>query len=192
MKKILILQGHPDAESYCRSLSEAYKTGALESGATVDEIVISDLQFNPNLTFGYRKRTELEADLVLAWEKIKTADHLVIVYPLWWGGMPALMKGFFDRLFLPGLAFQKRENSLLWDKLLKGKSSRLITTMDQPTWYFWLVYWAPAHRALKNTILEFCGIKPVGITSIGPIRLSTEEFRKSKLQKVRKLGLQLK
>jgi len=192
MKKILILQGHPDAESYCRSLSKAYKTGALESGAIVDEIVISDLQFNPNLAFGYRKRTELEADLVLAWEKIKIADHLVIVYPLWWGGMPALMKGFFDRLFLPGFAFQKRDNSLLWDKLLKGKSARLITTMDQPPWYFWLVYWAPAHRALKNTILEFCGIKPVSITSIGPIRLSTEEFRKSKLEKVRKLGIQLK
>jgi len=95
-------------------------------------------------------------------------------------------------LLLPGFAFQKRENSLLWDKLLKGKSARIITTMDQPTWYFWLVYWAPAHRALKNTILEFCGIKPVSITSIGPIRLSTEEFRKSKLEKIRKLGIQLK
>lgn len=189
MKKTLIIQGHPDHESYCRALGNAYKVGALDAGTEVQEIVVSDLNFNPNLQFGYRQRTELEPDLLSAQEKIRWADHLVIVYPLWWGGMPALLKGFFDRTFLPGFAFQKKENSVWWDKYLTGKSARIITTMDQPAWYHWLIYGAPAHKALKKMILEFCGIKPVRITSIGPIRFSKDEFRKKYLEKVKALGI---
>jgi putative NADPH-quinone reductase len=167
----------------------AYKVGALNAGAEVQEIIVSDLKFNPNLEFGYRKRTELEPDLLAAQEKIKWAEHLVIIYPLWWGGMPALLKGFFDRTFLPGFAFQKRENSVWWDKYLIGKSARIITTMDQPAWYHWLIYGEPAHKALKKMILEFCGIKPVKTTSIGPIRFSKDEFRKKYLEKVKALGI---
>jgi putative NADPH-quinone reductase len=189
MKKVLIIQGHPDRESYCRALSMAYKVGALNAGSEVQEIIVSDLKFNPNLEFGYRKRTELEPDLLEAQEKIKWAEHLVIIYPLWWGGMPALLKGFFDRTFLPGFAFQKRENSVWWDKYLIGKSARIITTMDQPAWYHWLIYGEPAHKALKKMILEFCGIKPVKTTSIGPIRFSKDEFRKKYLEKVKALGI---
>ena len=77
MKKVLIIQGHPDRESYCRALSMAYKVGALNAGAEVQEIIVSDLKFNPNLEFGYRKRTELEPDLLAAQEKIKWAENLV-------------------------------------------------------------------------------------------------------------------
>ena len=188
MKKILIIHGHPDEESYCRALGKSYRMGAISAGAEVQEINISELKFNPNLEFGYRKRTELEPDLIKAQEKIKWAEHLVIIYPLWWGGMPALLKGFFDRTFLPGFAFQKRENSVWWDKYLTGKSARVITTMDQPAWYHWLIYGEPAHKAMKNMILGFCGIKPVKITSIGPIRLSTEEYRKKNLEKINQMG----
>ncbi|MCP9767953.1 flavodoxin family protein [Lacihabitans sp. LS3-19] len=188
MKKILIIQGNPDQESYCRALANAYKVGALSAGAEVKEIIVSDLEFNPNLALGYRKRTELEPDLLNAQEKITWADHIVIVYPLWWGGMPALLKGFFDRTFLPGFAFQKKENSVWWDKYLKGKSARIITTMDQPPWYYWLIYGAPGHKALKKMILEFCGITPVKITSIGPIRFSKDSFREKHLNKIKNLG----
>jgi len=188
MKNILIIQGHPDSESFCWALGEAYKRGASSSGAAIQEIKISNLYFNPNLAFGYRKRTQLEPDLLTSWEKILKADHLVIIYPVWWASMPAIMKGFFDRLFLPGFAFEKIENSLWWKKLLKGKSARIITTMDQPPWYFWLRYLAPAHQALKHGTLKFCGVSPVKITSIGPIRLSKETFRKNHLLKIEKLG----
>src|SRR5690606_6540435 len=109
---------HPDKESYCNALAQAYKEGASTSGAELKEIVVADLQFNLNLQFGYRKRTELEPDLLDSLEKIKWADHLVWVYPVWWASLPAILKGFIDRLFLPGFAFQKRENSLLADGLL--------------------------------------------------------------------------
>jgi putative NADPH-quinone reductase len=189
MKKILVINGHPSKESFCFALSDAYKQGALLSGAEVKEINIGSLLFNPSLQHGYQKRTELESDLIESQEKIKWADHLVWVYPVWWGSLPAILKGFIDRVFLPGFAFQKRDNSLWWDKLLKGKTARIISTLDQPAWYYWLVYKQPSHNAMKKLTLEFCGIKPVKTTTIGPIRMSSSAYREDWLQKVHKLGI---
>ena len=101
MKKIAIINGHPNKDSFNFGVAEAYRAGAVETGAEVKEIVIRELKFNPNLQFGYQKRMELEPDLMKAWEIIQWADHLVWIHPVWWGGFPALMKGFIDRLFLP-------------------------------------------------------------------------------------------
>ena len=187
-KKILIINGHPDKESFNFGIADAYKKGAIASGAEVKEIIVRELNFNPNLQFGYRKRTDLEKDLLEAQEKIKWAEHIVWIYPVWWGSMPAILKGFIDRTFLPGFAYQKRENSVWWDKLLKNKSARIISTLDQPAWYYWFVYREPSHNAMKKLTLEFCGISPVRITTIGPIRLSKENFRKKWIDKIEKLG----
>jgi NAD(P)H dehydrogenase (quinone) len=188
VKKILIINGHPDSESFCWALTASYKKGAEAAGAEVFVLNIKDLVFNPNLQFCYRKRTELEPDLLMAQEKIKWAHHIVMVYPVWWGQVPGLMKGFLDRTFLPGFAFQKRENSVWWDKLLVGKTGRIISTLDQPAWYYWLIYRQPSTNAIKKLVFEFCGIKPVGTTTIGPIRLSKDGFRENWLKKVEKLG----
>lgn len=192
MKKILIIQGHPDSESYNSALAEAYKKGATAAGAEIKEIAIRDLDFSPNLKYGYRKRTELEPDLLAAWEKIQWAEHLVWIYPVWWGSVPAIMKGFIDRLFLPTFAFTKREGSVWWDKLLTGKSARIISTLDQPAWYYWLINGRPTYHAMKKMTLNFVGIKPVKATTIAPIRLSTDAFRAKGLEKVEKLGKLMK
>ncbi len=192
MKKILIINGHPNAESFNFGIAEAYKNGAITSGAHVETITIANLSFNPNLQFGYQKRTNLEPDLLESWEKIKTADHLVWIHPVWWGGLPAITKGFIDRLFLPGMAFQYRENSVWWDKLLKGKTAHIITTLDQPSWYYRLVYGRPSINQLKKSTLEFCGIKPVKVSYIGIIKGSNEEQRKKWLEKVYTFGLKNK
>ena len=187
-KKILLINGHPDTESFNYAIMEAYKKGAEKSGAIIKEIKISDLNFNPDLQFGYRKRTDLEPDLLSAQEKITWANHLVWIYPVWWGSFPAIMKGFIDRVFLPGFAFQKRENSVWWDKLLTNKTARIISTLDQPAWYYRIVYGRPSHKAMKKLILNFVGIKKVKATMIGPIRLSKDTFRENWLQKIEKLG----
>lgn len=191
-KKILIINGHPDKESFNYALSEAYRNGATKSDAEIKEIRISELDFNPNLEFGYRKRTELEADLLEAQEKLKWSDHIVWIYPVWWGSVPAIMKGFLDRVLLPGFAFKKRENSIWWDKYFGGKTSRLICTMDQPTWYYKLINRGPSHFAMKKLTLNYIGINSVKITAIGPIRLSKNEFRLKWLKKVETLGEQNK
>ena len=191
-KKILIINGHPYKESLNFALAEAYKKGAAESGAEIKEINIADLLFNPNLQYGYRKRTELEPDLLESWEKIKWAEHLVFVFPIWWGGMPAMLKGFFDRLFLPGFAFQYRENSVWWDKLLTGKSAHIIATMDTPYWYFRLVYGNPGIQQFKRTILQFSGINPVKVTVFSPIKNVAADKIKKHIDKTFQIGKQLK
>lgn len=187
-KRIVIINGHPDKESFNFALANAYKTSAIKSGAEVREIVISELDFNPNLKFGYRKRTELEPDLLKSQETLKWAEHIVWVYPVWWGSVPAIMKGFLDRVLLPGFAFKKREGSVWWDKYFTGKTSRIICTMDSPTWFYKFVYGGPSHRAMKNLTLNFIGVKSVKFTAIGPIRLSKDEFREKWIGKVGKLG----
>jgi len=187
-KKILIIQGNPDKNSFCDALAESYKKGALRTKADVKEIHVREIDFDPFLPFGYKKEIELEQGLIDSQHMIKWADHLVFVYPTWWGTMPALLKGFIDKVFLPGFGFQYRKGSVWWDKLLKGKSARLIVTMDTPPWYFRLFYGRPGHNAMKKSTLEFCGVKPVKISSIGPVKHSKKSKRISWLTQVQKLG----
>ncbi len=192
MKRVLIINGHPDKQSFCFELARHYKKGADMTGADCKLVNLADLDFNPILTNGYRKRTELEPDLLMMQEEIKKADHLVLVYPTWWATYPALLKGFIDRVFLPGFSFKYRENSPMWDKLLTGKTARMIVTMDSPKWYYALFMRNAGHRSMKKGILEFCGIKPVKITSFSQVKSSTEARRKSWLTQVEKLGNKLK
>ncbi len=188
MKKILIINGHPDKESFCFELAKQYKKGAESSGADCKLVNLIDLEFSPILKFGYRKRTELETDLINLQNDILESEHLVFVYPTWWGTQPAILKGFIERVFLPKFAFKYRKNSLLWDKLLKGKTGRLIVTMDTPKWYYNFVYNRPGHNSMKKGILKFCGIKPVKIITLSSIKLSTESKRKKWLKKIEKIG----
>ena len=188
MKKILIINGHPDKESFCFAIAERYKKGADSSGANCKLVHLIDLDFNPILTFGYRKIRELEPDLVKMQQEIIAADHLVLVYPNWWSTFPAILKGFIDRVFLPNFAFKYRENSPFWDKLLAGKTARMIVTMDTPKWYYFLMNRSAGHNAMRIGVLEFCGIKPVKITSFAPVKSSNAAKRKKWLAEVEKLG----
>ena len=118
--RTLIFLGHPDNQSFCSSLADAYERGAKEKGGDVARINLSDLRFNPILHSGYNRIQNLEPDLMEAQRLIKWANHIVFVFPVWWSAPPALMKGFIERVFLPNFAFKFRENSSQWDKLLSG------------------------------------------------------------------------
>jgi putative NADPH-quinone reductase len=192
MKKILIINGHPEKSSYSYALSASYFEGATKNNnAEISIINIADLQFNPNLTHGYQQRTELEPDLLEAIEKLKAADHIAWFFPMWWYSCPAIMKGFIDRTFLPGITYQPVEGKPLPDKLLKGKSARLIITADSPSWFNSLFMGKPAIHQLKRGTLQFCGVNPVKVTYIAPLKNSTEAFRKKHLLKMCELGQQL-
>lgn len=183
-KNIVVIVGHPDSSSYCASLAESYVKEAIEKGNEVKLFKLGDACFDPILRHGYHQRQELEPDLVVIREAILWASHLVFVYPIWWGAVPALLKGFFDRTFLPGYAFAYRKDSVWWDKLLAGRSAHLIVTMDTPPWYYRWIYKMPGHNQMKLTILEWCGIKPIKVTSFGPVRGSTPEQREKWRQAV--------
>ncbi len=188
MKKVLIINGHPDKTSLCFALAESYKRGVDLAGGQSKLIHLIDLNFNPILTNGYKEVSELEPDLVQTQKDIIEAEHLVFVYPNWWSTYPALLKGFIDRVFLPGFSFRYRKDSPFWEKLLKGKSARLIVTLDTPAWYYWLFNKNTGHNSMKIGILEFSGIAPVRITTFAPVKTSNLEKRKKWIKEVEELG----
>lgn len=191
-KRILIILGHPAERSLSAAMAEQYQMGAQESGADVRFLRVGALQFDPVLRAGYNAPQPLEEDLVAAQQDIAWAQHLVFVYPIWWGAMPALLKGFIDRVFLPGFAFKYRRDSAWWDRLLAGRSARLITLMDTPPWYFRWFFRMPGHHQMRRTILEFAGIKPVRISSFGAVRTADKTQRAAWLDSVYRLGLRLR
>lgn len=187
-RRILVILGHPKSNSFCGALANSYVEGATAAGNEVQLISLGKLSFDPVLHNGYDTIQELEPDLVLAQAAITWAQHIVFVYPIWWGAMPALLKGFIDRLFLPGFAFKCREGSQFWDRLLSGRSAHLLVTMDTPPWYFHWVYRMPGHNQMKRTILEFSGIRPVAVSSFGPIKDSSEQKREKWLAQANAYG----
>ncbi|WP_412461495.1 NAD(P)H-dependent oxidoreductase [Pseudomonas sp. SC11] len=185
-KRILVVLGHPSSDSFCAALGQTYVQAASEAGHEVRTLDLPALAFDPVLHEGYRQIQPLEPDLRQAQEQILWAEHLVFVYPIWWGGIPALLKGFFDRVFLPGFAFKYRKDSAFPEQLLKGRTAHLLVTMDTPPWYYRWVYRMPGLHQMRKTTLAFCGIKPTRTLTFGPILGSTDIQRQNWLDRVRR------
>lgn len=190
-KTVLVVLAHPGATSFGTALGNAYAEGARKAGHDVKVLHLHDLKFDPILRDGYRVRQELEPDLIAAQKAIRRARHIAFVYPIWWGGLPALLKGFLDRVFLPGFAFRYREGKSFPAQLLKGRSAHIIATMDTPPWYYRLFFRAPGLNQMKKATLEFCGIHPVKSIAIGPIIGSKLTQRENWLRKADFLGANL-
>ncbi len=182
--KIYILLAHPLSQSFNGQIADAYYQKAQQCGHEVRIQRLGEMDFDVVLRNGYQKIQALEPDLVQAQENILWCDKWVIVYPMWWGSMPALLKGFFDRVLLPKFAFQYHKDDPFWDKLLKGRSAELITTCDAPTWWVWWQYGNADIKAIKVATLEFCGFSPVKVTRIGRLRFLSEEERKTWIEKI--------
>lgn len=190
-KKIFVFVGNPDSNSLCGALASAYIDGAQAAGHSVEVMHIDDMKFDPILHKGYKVIQQLEPDLITFQNHIRAADHIVIVYPNWWGTMPALLKGLFDRTWIPHFAFiYYKEGWLgrlhLWDKLLRGKTARLIVTTNSPPFLLWLVMGDVTHT-IKSNILRFAGIS-VSTTMFGPSERESDIVRARWLAKARAFG----
>ena len=190
-KKIFILLGHPDTVGLCNDIADAYERSAREAGHTVVRMNLSEMRFDPILHRGYRALQELEPDLKRFQDLVTHSDHFVIIHPIWWVGMPALLKGLFDRAWLPGSAFRymkmpSGKRSVFWHRLFRGKSARIIVTSGtQPI----LVRFLPGNvnAQLKWGILWFAGFS-VGTTWLGPSENVPEAKKQRWLRRVRALG----
>lgn len=187
--KVLLVLGHPQSASLCGALAEAYAEGARGAGASVETLRLGELKFDINYPVGREDDPE-EPDLARARDMLSRADHLVLVYPNWWGAMPALLKGFIDRIFKPGYAFRMHSDGT-WDGLLKGRSGHLIVTMDTPGWVYRWIYGQPGINALRKATLQFCGIRPVRVTTFGTVFDSNPAQRAAWLARARAEGLRL-
>ncbi len=188
MKKILIILGHPNISSLNGAIADSYEKGAKEAKYKIKRLNLSELNFDPILHQGYNQIQKLEPDLIQAQKNIKWADHIVFIYPTWWGTVPAIMKGFIDRSILPGFGFNYTGPNT-WQRHLKGRSARIITTMGGIPLLYRLIC-SPGIKTLKYAFLIFCGISPVRVTMFGGIRKSTPASRINKLlDQAKKLGL---
>ena len=123
-----------------------------------------------------------------AQETIAWADHLVIVFPLWLGTMPALLKGFLEQVLRPGFAITSATGGSSWRKLLSGKSARIVVTMGMPAFIYRWYFRAHGIKNLNRNILGFCGIAPVRETPIGMIEAKNGSNRERSLARMRVLG----
>jgi len=187
-KRILLILGHPSTTSFCAALAERYTQSALDAGHEVRQLRLGEMVFDPVLRDGYQQIQTLEGDLNAAQSDILWAEHLTLVYPIWWGGIPALLKGFFDRVLLPGFAFKYRKGKAFPDKLLNGRTAHLLVTMDTPPWYYRLIYRMPGLHEVRKTTLQFCGIKPLRTLTFGPVLGSTDQQRRSWLQQAQAIA----
>jgi putative NADPH-quinone reductase len=167
-KKIFILLGHPDKETKCGSFADAYEKGARDAGFDVRRINLGDLKFDPILHKGYKEIQALEPDLLTVQEAFRWADHIALFYPNWFITMPALLKGLFDRIWLPGFAYHFKKNGYGWTGLFKGKSADVFITMDAMP-IAERVLFGDYSNEIRRGVLRFSGIRPVKITKIGPM-----------------------
>lgn len=188
MKKILVINGHPKKESLSGAITERYVEGAKSAGADVRVIHVADMSLEQYMRYDHFSHDAIGEANTKAQEDISWAQHIVIVYPVWWGSIPAILKCFIDMVFASGFAFRYKSKSALPEKLLTGKTGHIITTMDTPWFIYRYFYGAPSVNQLKSRTLEFCGITPVKVTHFGPVVSSTEEARKNFLTKVYSLG----
>ena len=164
---VLIILGHPRSDSLCGALAEAFGDGAREGGANVRQLDLATLDFDPHVRVESPEQQRLEPDLAQASKLIAHADHLVFVYPTWWGTMPALLKGFLNRVLTPGFAFRTCEGGIGYEGLLGGRSAQLITTMDTPPVVHRLFHRQPGSNAMEHATLGFCGVWPVRCLMLG-------------------------
>ena len=187
-KRVLVIFGHPSTLSLCGALAASYIASAESAGHVVRRVNLAELSFDPLLRHGYAETQELEPDLLNAQAQLKWAEHVVFVYPMWWGSMPALMKGFIDRTFLPGFAFKYHKRSPLWSRLLTGRTAELLVTMDTPPLFNRLVNRSPGEKQMKRSVIQFTGMKLARATSFGKVRGASNAKRAKWIAKAAKLG----
>jgi putative NADPH-quinone reductase len=188
-RRIAIIQGRPSPGGhFCHALAAAYTTGAAEGGHDVRQITVAELDF-PVL----RTREEWEAgtpppSIAESQATIAWAEHLVIIYPLWLGTMPALLKVFLEQLFRPGFGTSSVEGGKRWTRNLSGRTARIVVTMGMPALVYRWYYGAHSLKSLERNILNFTGVGPVRESLIGSVEAMDAAGRQKWLVKMRKLG----
>jgi NAD(P)H dehydrogenase (quinone) len=186
----LIVLGHPGAKSLSDALGHAYAAGVTSAGARAEVLALRDLSFDLQLRAGFSGDQALEPDLQQAQRLFEQASNVAWFFPTWWAAPPALVKGFIDRTFLPGWAFAARKGRSLPDRLLVGRSARVVTTMDSPGFWYWLWQHGTMHGAFVNATLRYVGFGPVRSTTLYRQRWRTPEQRAQWLALLERQGRQ--
>jgi putative NADPH-quinone reductase len=188
-KRIALIVGHPDPRGarFGRALAEAYAQGAREGGHELRSIDIAAIEFPLLRSKDDWDKGALPESLRDPQEAIGWAEHIVLVFPLWLGTMPALLKAFLEQVLRPGFAIARAEAGAEWERHLAGKSARLVVTMGMPALLYKWYFGAHGVKGMERNVLAFCGIRPIRETLIGMVEVSAPA-RERWLAKLRELG----
>ena len=174
----LILYAHPNEQSFNHEILNRITTGLREGGHTFKVLDLYKEKFDPVLIFNEdKKRRFLAHDEEMEGYRnlVKEADHIIFIYPIWWYGMPAILKGFIDRVFVSDFAYTY-EGSLP-KGLLKNKSAWVIYTLDSPSWYVRFFRFNAEWIIMKHAILKFCGFGKIKRFMFAGLKNSKREQR---------------
>jgi len=191
-RNIAIIQGNPDphGKHFGHALARAYAEGANAAGHRVETIQVASLEFPLLQTKEDFENGTPPDSIRQAQEIIRRAQHLVILYPLWLGGMPAILKGFFEQVFRPAFITGQHVSIGSWkNSMLKGKSARIVITMGMPAAAYRWYYRAHSLKSLERNVLGFCGIAPIKDNLIGMVESESNTKRDRWLEKIRALGI---
>lgn len=172
--KTLIFYAHPDTQGHCSTILARTEKVLAQKGIEYEKFDLYKTGYDPVLhenehfTAGNR---DISPGNVSIQEKISASEKMIFIYPLWWATMPAVLKGFFDKVLTPRFAY--RYEGMIPRKLLKEKRALVFITSGSPLWYLWLTGNRPK-KLIKKDILGFCGIK-AKIVQIGSCRKWKEE-----------------
>ncbi len=186
MAQIAVVVGHARRETYCDALAAAYQRGAEAAGHEVAIFHTASMAFDPILRGAYRELQPLEPDLVRAHDALAACDHMVLIFPLWLGTMPAIFKGFLERIVQPDIFEPAKAGKFVtpW----KGKSARIVITMGMPAFIYRWYFGAHALKTLKRHILGFIGVAPIRSTLLGNIEGVSTQRRQGWLADMEALG----
>jgi len=188
--RILVINGHPAAESLSKVLTRVYIKSAESAGHEIRLMDLHDMDFDADHGYGGYKMTKpLEPALETFLQNMAWAEHIVMATPMWWGGIPARLKGLFDRSLLPGRAFDPRTIIRGAPKpMFTGKTARVMVTSDTPSWYMRLAYHSALFHQIRKQIFLFIGVKPTRFTHFSHGSHPTSEQVKALINRVEKLG----
>ncbi len=189
--KHLIIYSHPNPKSFNHAIKETFQEALTENGNEVRIRDLYDLGFDPVLKakdFESFQRKEMPSDIKEEQEHIKWADILTFIFPLWWCGLPAIAKGYVDRVLSEGFAYTADAKGLLPDKKVF-----FITTMGAPNSVYEKIGLVKSmHQVIDAGMFQFCAMKVIGGEFLGSIHAITDMDRKKMLDDVRKMAADLK
>jgi putative NADPH-quinone reductase len=170
MTQALVLLGHAEKTSFNAALANAYADAFRGAGGSVKLVTLSDLVFDPILRGGHSGEQALEPDLLALRDAFEAARHVAWFFPTYWVSPPAVVRGLVDRLFLPGWAFRYDEGKAFPTRLLRGRSARVVATMDSPAFWYTLANHRAIHGAFVTGTLSFVGFGPIRTTPLYSLR----------------------
>ncbi|WP_194949433.1 NAD(P)H-dependent oxidoreductase [Actinomyces trachealis] len=187
--RVLVVAGHPDEQSYSHALARAYAVGAGRAGAQVTLLDLATADFDPVLRHGYREHMPESPFITQSQEELLACDHLALAFPTWWSAEPSLLKGWFDRVFTPGVAYRYHVGKLMPEQLLAGRTATIITTSHGPA--AWTQF-APTNSVSRvgRAVLGYCGMRVTQRLIQGGMegKADTPQRRKAFLVRVTRAG----